>query len=495
MRDLPNSVTSAESAPTSISPKKPTPDAAAREFHQPLAVLVEHDESLIEQLSRLIEVEGFSVLVTRSLDEARATLADRLPSLILLNLHLPDGTGLDLFKEMREAPSVEAVLIAGEAESVSAVESLHLGAFEYVRTPIRPAEARRVLANVRRTLRFRGEIGTLRQELRLLGRFGCLTGASPAMQRVYDMVTRVAPTEASVLLTGESGTGKELVARTIHDLSPRRDGPFLAINCGAVASSMIENELFGHEKGSFTGATQAHAGIFERANGGTLLLDEIAEMNPELQVELLRVLETATLMRVGGEREVKVDVRVIAATNRNPESAIAEGKLREDLFYRLRVLQLHLPPLRDRAGDIGLLADDVLRELNREAGLAKTFSKDAMAAIEGHSWPGNVRELKNVIRAAFILSDTEIQSGSLALGSPAASPVPSHPGPSAAGPSTDLVLPVGMTSLAEAERRLIAATIDFCGGNRVRAARCLGVSRKTIYNRMRPEPRVKEAAG
>jgi DNA-binding NtrC family response regulator len=301
-------------------------------------------------------------------------------------------------------------------------------------------------------------------------RFGRLYGNSAAMQDVFAMIGRVAPTEATVLITGESGCGKELVAHSIHDLSARRSGAFIAVNCGAIPQNLIEAELFGYEKGSFTGANRQHAGCFERARGGTLFLDEITEMSPEMQVRLLRVLETGKFARIGGDRELAADVRVLAATNRDPASAVRDGVLREDLMYRLAVFPLHLPPLRDREDDAELLAEHFLQELNAGSDTQKRLSRGAVEAIRRHAWPGNVRELRNAVHRAFILADdmVELNLGSLAC-------------PEARGRKLEFA--VG-TQLADMERQAIFATLDHCRGNKRQCAEMLGVSLKTLYNRL-----------
>ncbi len=303
-----------------------------------------------------------------------------------------------------------------------------------------------------------------------LGRFGHLHGGSSAMQLVYRHIEKVAPTQATVLITGESGSGKELVARTIHDRSERAREPFVAVNCGAIPGNLIEAELFGYEKGAFTGAARQHRGCFERAQGGTLFLDEVTEMAPEMQVRLLRVLETGRFTRVGGEVELHARVRVLAATNRNPRQAVKDGQLREDLMYRLAVFPIALPPLRDREGDAELLAERFLSEMNDAEETQKTLSRQALVAIRSYSWPGNVRELRNAIQRAFILADNVVE---LDIG-----------GLSGAVPVGDcLRIPVG-TSLAEIERLAIYATLDLCGGNKRQCADRLGVSLKTLYNRL-----------
>lgn len=315
--------------------------------------------------------------------------------------------------------------------------------------------------------------GTLR-ETPASERFGLIYGAAPQMREVYRMIEKVAPTEATVLLIGESGSGKELVAHTIHRMSARAAGPFVAVNCGAIPASLIEAELFGYEKGSFTGAVRTHRGFFERAAGGTLFLDEIAEMAPEMQVRLLRVLDTGGFSRVGGDYEIRSKVRVIAATNRNPVTAVDENHLREDLMYRLAVFPIQLPPLRERGDDVALLARHLLEELNQEAGTAKRLTEKALQNIHRHAWPGNVRELKNCIQRAFILADTDVDLDPLAT-------LPRQAAPASAGDC--LQFAIG-TSLSDMERKTILATLDQCSGNKRRTAEILGVSLKTLYNRL-----------
>jgi DNA-binding NtrC family response regulator len=303
-----------------------------------------------------------------------------------------------------------------------------------------------------------------------LGRFGRLYGSSTVMQDVYRMIEKVAPTEATVFITGESGCGKELVARTIHERSPRARGGFVAINCGAIPQNLIEAELFGHERGAFTGANRQHRGCFERAEGGTLFLDEITEMPLEMQVRLLRVLETGRFVRVGGDGEIRTNVRVLAATNRDALDAVRDGRLREDLMYRLAVFPIALPPLRERDGDTELLAEHFLQNLNVEGGLSKRFSRAALTTIRAYHWPGNVRELKNAVHRAFIMAEEFVELDLSGLACPAVE-------------GECLRMPVG-TSLAEMERQAIFATLDHCRGNKRRAAEMLGVSLKTLYNRL-----------
>jgi DNA-binding NtrC family response regulator len=292
------------------------------------------------------------------------------------------------------------------------------------------------------------------------------------MLKLYDQIQRVAPTGATVLLAGETGTGKEVVARTIHDLSDRRHEAFIALNCGAISAALVESELFGHEQGSFTGACRRHNGVFAQADRGTLFLDEITEMPIDLQVKLLRVLETGCLHRIGGEKQVQTDTRVIAATNRVPEEAVRDGRLREDLFYRLRVFPISVPPLRCRNTDVELLANHFLELLNREAATDKSFTATALERLKMHSWPGNVRDLKNFVQQAFILADGEIDAEPL-----------SSPGPSPSG-GDRIEIRVG-TSIAALEEQLITATMDRFNGNKTTVAKVLGISLKTLYIRLK----------
>ena len=302
-----------------------------------------------------------------------------------------------------------------------------------------------------------------------------LGGRSEAMQNVYRLIGRVAHTEASVLVTGESGTGKELVAQTIHSLSRRRAGPFLAVNCGALAPTLIESELFGHEKGSFTGADRRRLGYFERADGGTLFLDEITEMPAELQVKLLRVLEAGAVTRVGATEATRIDVRILAASNRDPLEAVARNVLREDLFYRLNVFPIHLPPLRNRGADVTLLAQYFLDQLNARESSAKRFAPCALERLQASAWPGNVRELKNVVERAAILADEWIEAFDLPTSKAAEAIVDSD--------ESVLRIKIG-TPLAEVERRLILATLAALSSNKGRTAVALGISLKTLYNRL-----------
>jgi DNA-binding NtrC family response regulator len=364
------------------------------------------------------------------------------------------------------------VFITGHADLDLAVAALRLGASDFLTKPVDLARVKMALANLSKSRELSRQVGALRGELRRLGRFGALIGGSPRMQEVYDLLAKVAGTDASVFVRGETGTGKELVAQTLHEMSRRQKQAFVPINCGAVSPNLIESELFGHEKGSFTGAERSHRGHFERAHGGTLFLDEVTEMPVDLQVKLLRVLETSNVLRVGGSEPVRVDVRVVAASNRRPEQAVADGKLREDLFYRLNVFPLELPPLREREDDLVLLAEHFLEELNRESvDPPKSFTRAALERLRAHTWPGNVRELRNVVQRAFILAPNDITVDALPLGL------------SEERLGGSLAIRVG-TPIDEAERRLILATLEHCAGDKRKAAETLQISLKTLYNRL-----------
>jgi len=441
----------------------------------PHALIVDDEPDVVGWMSEVVRAEGYTVATADSLRNARAQLVRQLPDVLLTDLKLPDGEGTDLVRDLDAPGQTEVVVITGHASVDSAVEAVRIGATDYL---VKPVDVDRLLAILRRQPRpaeLKSEIGELREELRRVGRFGHMFGGSPPMQALYDKLARVSPTSVTVLLTGESGTGKELAARTIHDLSRRRRSPFLAINCGAISPNLIESELFGHEKGSFTGADRQHRGFFEQAKGGTIFLDEVTEMPLELQVKLLRVLESGTFVRVGTTEALSTDVRVIAATNRSPEKALAEGKFREDLYHRLNVFPIHLPPLRQRGTDIEMLAKQFLHELNRDEGTHKTFSPNALTKLHEMSWPGNVRELRNYVQRAYILADSVVEG---------ADPPEAVSAPSAAESDAGLlVIRVG-TPLAEVERRVTMATLEQCGNVKRTAARILGISLKTLYNRL-----------
>lgn len=440
----------------------------------PHVLIVDDDPETREALVSIIAADGLTTATAGDLREARIQLVRQTPDVVFTDLQLPDGSGVDLFEDLDPRSGVEIIVITGHATVESAVTALKMGATDYLVKPINMQRVKAVLDRLPRAGDLKAQIGTLRGELRRMGRFGFMLGNSAAMQSVYDQVGRVAPTAASVLLVGESGTGKEVAAQTIHELSLRRKHAFLAVNCGAISPNLIESEMFGHERGSFTGADRQHKGYFERASGGTIFLDEITEMPAELQVKFLRVLETGMFMRVGTTKEIETDVRVIAATNRDPEEAVLEGKLRLDLYHRLNVFPISLPPLRERGNDVWLLAQAFLDELNERHGSRKQFPPAVKDMMLSYPWPGNVRELKNYVQRAFIMAAPDADCTAA---------VPLQISLSKPSTGTAVTIPFG-TSLAMADRQLILATLEQCGGVKTRAAEILGISLKTLYNRL-----------
>ncbi|SIT31181.1 sigma-54 dependent transcriptional regulator [Achromobacter sp. MFA1 R4] len=435
----------------------------------PHLLIVDDDDAIRETLAEIGRESGFTVALAASVKDAMIQLERQAPDLVLTDVRLPGGSGMDIFKNVA-VHSAEVVVMTGHGTVDNAVQALRLGATDYLVKPICMERLEEILKRI--MANSGGEMpGTPFEEP---GRFGKLFGKSERMLELYRQIGRVAPTNVTTLLIGESGTGKELAAHAIHELSPRRQRPFIAVNCGAISPNLIESEMFGHERGSFTGADRQHKGYFERADGGTLFLDEVTEMPLDLQVKLLRVLETGQFMRVGTNREIACDIRVIAATNRNPEQAVQEGKLREDLYYRLSVFPIELPALRDRGSDILFLAERFLQTLNEESGKTKLFSPEAAAALEQYEWPGNVRELKNFVRRAFIMADGDVMDLEMLV--PQVSPTGETAG-------SQVSVPVGET-LAEADRRLILATLERCNGVKKQAAAVLGISPKTLYNRL-----------
>jgi two-component system response regulator AtoC len=446
----------------------------------PHALIVDDDTDGAAMMAALVATETYTVATAHTLRDARRQIALQQPDIVLLDLQLPDGSGMGLFDDPDLVAQSEVVLITGHASLDTSIQALRLGATDYLVKPVNTKQLHGILSRVMRPSALRAELATLSAKWKDSGHFGHLWGRSTVMEQVYQQISRVAGTAVTVFVTGESGTGKELVARTVHDLSRRRKQPFVAVNCGAISPNLIESELFGHEKGSFTGADRQHQGFFERAHGGTLFLDEITEMPPELQVKLLRVLETGTYMRVGSTHVQEADVRVIAASNRPPEQAVATGRLREDLLYRLNVFPILLPPLRARSEDVPLLAEHFLAEINASEGGAKHFSREALVKLAAWRWPGNVRELRNAVQRAYVMAIGERISDEWLPSEPIV--LNGHGQPT--GDSGSITVPVG-SSIAQAERQLILATFAHCGQNKERTAAVLGVSLKTLYNRLK----------
>jgi DNA-binding NtrC family response regulator len=392
------------------------------------------------------------------------------------DLVMPKMGGLELLRGLQQqGDHITTILLTAQGTVETAVEAIKQGAYDYLTKPVDLQRLKILLAKVverHETLR---EVRMLRQQLREHGTFGALVGSSPEMRKIYHVIEQAAPTSASVLISGESGTGKELVAQTIHRLSPRTANPYVPINCAAIPDTLLESELFGHEKGSFTGATERRQGCFELADHGTLFLDEIAEMTPPTQVKLLRVLQERSFRRLGGSKEQSVDIRVIAATNADPPTAVRDSKLREDLYYRLNVFEIKLPPLRDRKDDLPLLIQGFINEFNsRNQRSVVSVEPRAMALLQAYAWPGNVRELRNIIERATIVAEGRfIEVADL--------PPLAGGERGAQGPGTGLT---PGTTVAEVERQLIFLTLQHTGGNKTRAAEMLGISLKTLHNKL-----------
>jgi two-component system response regulator PilR (NtrC family) len=369
-------------------------------------LVIDDEPSLREVLTVLFEQEGHLVETAGSVEEARQRLADSSYDLILCDLMMPDGSGLDLLREARSVdPAATVIMMTAFTSTKSAIEAMRLGAHDYIPKPFDVDELKVVVQRALEKKELVAENVYLRRELEQRYGFGNVIGRGPRMQAIFSLVERVARTQSTVLVQGESGTGKELIARAIHFASPRAPRKFLSINCGALPEGLLESELFGHERGAFTGAVRDKRGLFQEAGGGTLFLDEIGEMSPSMQVKLLRALQERTVRKVGGNVEEPVDVRIIAATNQVLEERIAAGAFREDLFYRINVIPIHLPPLRQRREDIPALVDFFLAKYSRELGAEpKRISLEAMRRLEAYDWPGNVRELENVVERALALS-------------------------------------------------------------------------------------------
>jgi DNA-binding NtrC family response regulator len=452
------------------------PDPARPAYPDPL-LIVEDDAAQRVGLQQLLKSWGFEVDAAANGEEALQRAASARPTIVLTDLVMPRMGGLDLLKALRQQydADVTVVLMTAQGTVETAVEAIKLGAYDYVTKPVDPQRLKILLEQIMQRLETLREVRALRRQLQERGTFGRLIGSSLEMRKIYQVIEQAAPTAASVLISGESGTGKELVAQTIHQLSPRASHPFVPLNCAAIPDTLLESELFGHEKGAFTGAIARRQGSFELAHRGTLFLDEIAEMTTLTQAKLLRVLQERTFRTLGGTREQAVDIRVIAATNQDPIDAVRQNKLREDLYYRLNVFAIRLPALRERKDDIPLLAQAFVKEFSsRNDREVAGVSDDAMRLLERYDWPGNVRELLNVIeRATIVAKGALVAPGDLP---PLAGPAPA---PRAAGGG----LAPG-TTVDEAERQLIEITLAHTSGNKTRAAEMLGISLKTLHNKL-----------
>ena len=439
-------------------------------------LIVEDDPTTRLGLTELVRTWGFSTEGAADGQEALQRITAFRPSIIISDLVMPRMGGLELLHSVREeAGDVTIVILTAQGTVETAVEAIKEGAYDYLTKPIEPQRLKILLDKIVERQETIREVKVLRRQLRDSGSFGRMIGASPQMRKVYQIIEQAAPTAASVLIWGESGTGKELVAQTVHQLSPRVQAPFVPINCAAIPETLLESEIFGHERGAFTGALDRREGCFELADRGTLFLDEVAEMTPATQVKLLRVLQERTFRRLGGRTEQTVDVRVIAATNSTPLEAVKNSRLREDLYYRLNVFAVELPPLRQRKDDLPLLIQAFLTEFNtRNNKSVSAVDPVAMRVLEQYNWPGNVRELRNVIERAVILSTGEfIEPKHL----------PPLASPAAAASAPAISLEPGVT-VEEAERRLILLTLEHTRDNKTRAAEILGISLKTLHNKL-----------
>ncbi|MCX7011433.1 MAG: sigma-54 dependent transcriptional regulator [Candidatus Sumerlaeota bacterium] len=441
----------------------------------PVILIAEDERNTREGLKWTLEDKAQEILLAADGQAALEFLREREVDLLITDLKMPKLDGIELLKRARrESPETEVVVLTAHATVETAVDAMKMEARDYLMKPVNPEELRLLVDRVFADRRMRRENQALREEIDVRYGFDNIIGSSAAMVAVFKRVRLVAPARSSVLISGESGTGKELIASAIHFNSPRRGSPFVKINCGALTPTLLESELFGHERGAFTHAIKTKPGSFELADGGTLFLDEITETSADFQIKLLRVLQEHEVVRVGGTRPLRVDVRILAASNRDIEESVRSGRLREDLYYRLNVVRIKMPPLRERREDIPLLAHAFLKEFREENGKGPLrFTPKALALLQNFDWPGNVRQLRNVIEGMVVMSvGGEISVRNL------------PPEIRQSEPERQCVsLPVGST-LCDAERELIRATLRQAEGNRAQTARLLGIGRKTLYRKM-----------
>jgi DNA-binding NtrC family response regulator len=435
------------------------------------ALIFCEDTETVVRLSDVFRESGYAVRAASNLRKARAALLRELPDVVLVDYDILGPDSLAFLEQSQLGRFAKLLLVTADPRLSSAVRGMRLGASDYLAKPVDAARLGKALERIRAAL---AQPNAADSGIVAAPGADGMHGESRSMRRLLRLLRKVAPTDMTVLLCGESGVGKELAAQAIHRRSARSAGPLVPVNCGAISPELLESELFGHEKGSFTGASKRHTGFFERAAGGTLFLDEITEMSASLQVKLLRVLESGVVHRVGGERDIPTDARIVAATNRDPEDAIKDGALREDLYYRLAQFPVRIPPLRERGDDITLLADVFLAELNAANGAEKHFSAEAQELLRLHDWPGNVRELRNAVARAFVLAEDAIGPDDL-------------PARVVEGQRSDgdyLRITVGQP-LAEVERRAILATVEHFGGDRKAAAEALGITRRTLGTKLK----------
>ncbi|HEV8440616.1 MAG TPA: sigma-54 dependent transcriptional regulator [Methylomirabilota bacterium] len=444
-------------------------------------LVVDDEESSRRGLTTLLSGWGYGVEPAADGEEALEKARGLLPSVVITDLVMPKLDGRALLKALQEElPFATVILLTGQGSIDIAVAAMKEGAYDFLTKPVDVARLKILIPKAAERAAAIREVALLRRRVKQVWGVGKLVGTSAAMQDVYRLIELAAPTPAPVLISGESGTGKELVARTLHELSPHAQGPFVAVNCAAIPETLLESEIFGHEKGAFTGALERRAGCFELAHEGTILLDEIAEMNAATQAKFLRILQDGVVRRLGGKTELKVDARVIAATNKDPVEAMRSGGLREDVYYRLNVVSIPVPPLRERREDIPLLIEAFIEEFNAKYDKhIKSVDAATLDALMAEEWPGNVRQLRNTIERAAIVCDSEL----ITLGH-----LPPAPAARPSAPTSDgadaITFPVG-TSLDDAEKGLILKTLARNGNNKTQAAQVLGISLKTLHNKLR----------
>jgi len=453
-----------------------------------LKVLIAEDEpNALAGLAELISGWGYRTETARDGVEAWEKALAWDPAIVVTDLKMPRMDGMGLLAKLAEggvglSNNMAVVVLTAMGSIQLAVEAMKLGAYDFLPKPVDATRLKTILANATRQRETAIELEVVRRRLRETGVLGALVGSSRQMREIFALIEQIASSNVPVLITGESGTGKELVARTLHDLSPRKSRPFVAVNCAAIPETLIESEIFGHEKGAFTGAIERRAGCFELATGGTLLLDEVGEMPHATQAKLLRVLEERKLRRLGARTEQEVDVRVLAATNRDPRYAVAQGHLRADLYYRLNVFNIHMPPLRDHLDDLPAMVEAMVNEMNQKHGRRVSgISASMLERLNSHNWPGNARELRNTIERAVILcpDDSPLEADHLPRG------FGREAGAAESSPDdTSITVRVGAT-VDEAERLLILRTLQATGQNKTRAAEILGVSLKTLHNKLK----------
>jgi DNA-binding NtrC family response regulator len=439
----------------------------------PKLLIADDEKNISEGLRMILEEEGYETETATDGESAWELVKSGDFGLVLADLRMPGLDGLELFARMRDANiDTEIIVITGDNTAAPAVEAMRNGAYDYLTKPLEVERLKALIPKALEKYEVKTSNKQLQKRLESLTRYGDMVGQSDELRKVWDIIEAVAPSNASVIIIGESGTGKELVARAVHNKSSRKKGPFVALNCGAFPREILENELFGHEKGAFTGAISEKPGAFEMAHGGTLFLDEVAEMEPDIQVKLLRALEGRAFRRLGGKKEISVDIRVISATNRDLAKALKDGDLREDLYHRLAVVPIVVPPLRDRARDIRLLAETFLRAAADDMDKAvEQFDDSATEYMETYRWPGNVRELKNAVERAVILAKgSEIHASDLK---------PRH----LELEEGEVHIPVG-TSLEDSERLVALKTFAFSGGDHAKAARILGIEEEALRTRL-----------